>query len=206
VAWLAALGLALAACGSADRDEPMAEPDPAEVVDELAVTPIEETGGTTADATEVLDRALAQLGTGYRFAADMTTAGGGQIAIDGHRMGEAMAFQLTVGDLTIETIARDGTLWTRPLGDDQWASDAWTTAADPLAPLRRPLRVTTDGDADRLVATYRGAALGLGVDDMVDVQVNLADGEVRFSTDSEDVRMVSVLAADESLPAIVAPD
>ena len=202
------LVLLLAACGSTPTSElpTAAPPDSQPPAPTEPATGEATTGAEDGEAAEALERALVELGSGYRFRSDLTTAGGGHVAIDGYRLDEAMAFDLTVGDLTVETVARDGRLWTRPVGGDEWASDAWNGSDDPIAPLRRPVRIGPNGRPGHLLATYQGAALGLGVDEMVEVQVTLDDGKVRFATESDRVQMVSVLIADDGLPTIVAPE
>lgn len=192
--------LVLAACTSGEDADRLAYAD-----DSSETAGATGAGDPVRDAAADLAEALDELGTGYRFEADLQTAGGGQVSIDGYRVGEALTFQLTVSDLTIETVARDGTLWTRVLGDDEWSTDPWTTGSDPMAPLREPVEVWATGANGDMVAVYQAASLGLGVDDTVDVNVTAADGEVRFATTSDRMTMVSVLRADDSLPAIVAP-
>lgn len=206
---VAAGTLAVTACGATSDPDGLAYADPDRSDEaEAAVEDRPDQDGSTETADEqaatTFLQALDRLGTDYRFASSLVTAGGGRIIIDGYRTDQAMTFELTVDDLTVETVARDGLLWTRPLGVDEWSSSTWTDDHDPIAPLRNPLRVRGEGETG-LVAVYPGSHLGLGTDRAVEVEVTVDGEAIRFTTVAADVRLESVLTLAEELPAIVSP-
>lgn len=204
----AVAGLALACGPSGPPDDLALAVEPADTADPVtsgASLSATTSAGDASTARSALDRAIDDLGTDYRFAVKMTIDGEDTVSVTGHRSGRARAFDLSVAGVDIQAVARDGNLWTRPVGEDEWTVDTWSDDADPLAPLREPLQVSTADDGSGLVTIYDADALGFGADETIAVAVTVAQGEIRFTADHDRFGLVSTLTADRALPPIVAP-
>lgn len=172
---IVAMAIVVAGCGD---DTPAAT-----TVAPTATTATTDGAGasTVAPKDDLLDAALANVGTRYAFTATVTLDGAEATRIEGTVYDGVGAYVVTSGGASVEYVVSDQGQWAREAGGDWAVLSGAAPLVDPLDPLTRPLRtrvLDTNGANALVEATYDGATLGFSAGGEVDVTITITDQAV----------------------------
>ncbi len=176
------------------------------VADQAGEIAVAETTVPLDSPGDALLTALSGLGTSYTFASDVTTSSGDSVIVAGSRVGDGLQYRVEAGGAVIDVISVGGQTWVLEDGSTEWVDAGPVASGDPLGPLAQPIDVSYGPASNStLRATYAGAALGLDVDELVDVAIAYDGTSMSFTSTSAALRLTTTLLRSDALAQILPP-